>query len=185
MNITEKRKYLTRDSLIKKLAGIKALVLDVDGVLTDDHLYVGPDGFEIKKFHIGDGLSIVLSLKIGLEIIILSNRFSPATETRMKDLRIKHVIQQRGDKTKILDQYLKDQNLDLSMSEIAYIGNDIMDISLAQKVGIGICVNDAYPELKEAADYMTTHTGGNGAVREIIELYFEGKGLKQIDILNK
>ena len=185
MNTTEKRKQLTPDALAKKLAGIKALVLDVDGVLTDDHLYVGPDGFEIKKFHIGDGLSIVLSMKTGLEIIILSNRFSPATETRMKDLRIKHVIQQRGIKVDILDRYLKDQKLGFSMPEIAYIGNDIMDIGLAQKAGIGICVSDAYAELKEVVDYVTTHAGGHGAVREIVELYFKGKGLKQIELLNK
>lgn len=176
---------MTTAALTEKLAGIKALVLDVDGVLTDDHLYVGPDRFEIKKFHIGDGLSIVLSMKTGLEIIILSNRFSPATETRMKDLRIKHVIQQPGVKVDILDRYLKDHNLGFSMPEIAYIGNDIMDIGLAQKAGIGICVSDAYLELKEVVDYVTIHAGGHGAVREIVELYFKGKGLKQIDILNK
>ena len=90
---SRKKTYWTKSKLAKKLAGIKALILDVDGVLTDDHIYAGPDGFELKRFHIGDGLNMVLSMRAGLEIIIMSNRPSEATTTRMKDLRIKHVIQ--------------------------------------------------------------------------------------------
>ena len=94
---SRRKSYLTKPALTKRLAGIKALVLDVDGVLTDDHLYVGADGFELKQFHIGDGLTMVLAMRAGLEIIIMSNRPSAATTTRMNDLMVKHVIQARGE----------------------------------------------------------------------------------------
>jgi len=180
---TRKKTCLTKAKLTKKLSGIKALVLDVDGVLTDDSLYVGSDGFELKRFNIGDGLMMVLAMRTGLEIIIMSNRPSPATTTRMKDLKIKHVIQERGDKARLVAKYMDKHKLGIELSEAAFIGNDIMDISLAQKAGIGIAVNDAHPELLEAADYVTAHKGGQGAVREILDLYFRGKGLNPAEFL--
>jgi len=181
--MAHKKKYLTKTQLTKKLASIKALILDVDGVLTDDRLYVGPSGFELKNFHIGDGLAIVLAMKSGLEIIIMSNRHSPATTTRMKDLGVKHVIQERGDKARLVREYLSKNKLDINLNKTAFIGNDIMDVPLAKEVGIGICVNDAYPELKEVADFVTTNKGGYGAVREILEFYFKGRGEKTSDYL--
>ena len=109
MPTVKPKKYLTKATLAKRLAGIKALILDVDGVLTDDHIYIGPDGFEIKKFHIGDGLNMVLSMRAGLEIIIMSNRPSPATTSRMKDLGITHVIQRHGDKGDLVVEYFKEK----------------------------------------------------------------------------
>lgn len=182
---TRKKKYLTKPQLAKRLAKINALILDVDGVLTDDSLYIGPDGFEIKRFHIGDGLSIVLSMKTGLEIIIMSNRHSPATTTRMKDLRVTHVIQERGDKARLVREYVKKHKLGIDLTETAFIGNDIMDVPLMNEVGLKIAVNDAYPELKAVVDYVTTKKGGQGAVREVLDLYLKGKGIAPSELLWK
>ncbi|MCK5125279.1 MAG: HAD hydrolase family protein [candidate division Zixibacteria bacterium] len=180
-----KKNYLTRLQLADKLKNLKALILDVDGVLTDDHLYIGPDGFEIKKFYIGDGLMIVLAMRQGLEIVIMSNRYSPATTTRMNDLGVKHVIQERGDKAKIVRKYFDDNGLDIDLDETAFIGNDIMDVSLAQKVGIGIAVKNAHSDLLDTADFVTKTDGGTGAVREILELYFDAIGVKPIELFTK
>lgn len=180
-----KKKYLTKAAMSRKLAGIKALILDVDGVLTDDHIYIGPDGFEIKKFHIGDGLNIVLSMRSGLEIVIMSNRPSPATTSRMKDLGVKHVIQKHGDKGRLVTEYLRRKKLAIDLSEAAFVGNDIMDIPLMEKVGLKIAVKDAYPELKAVVDYISDKKGGEGAVREVIDLYFKGRRLKTADFLTK
>jgi 3-deoxy-D-manno-octulosonate 8-phosphate phosphatase (KDO 8-P phosphatase) len=182
---TRKKTHLTKTGLAKKLAGIKALILDVDGVLTDDSLYIGPDGFELKRFHIGDGLSIVLAMRAGLEVIILSNRHSLATTTRMKDLGVKHVIQARGDKLRLITEYIEKKKMKFGLSEIAYMGNDIMDVSLVRKACIGVAVKDAYPGLTSIADYVTTKKGGHGAVREVIDLYFKGSGLNPAEMLYK
>ncbi|MFH1700807.1 MAG: HAD hydrolase family protein [Candidatus Zixiibacteriota bacterium] len=179
------KKYLTTRQLTLRLKKIKAIILDVDGVLTDDHIYVGADGFELKKFHIGDGLSIVLAMRSGLEIIIMSNRPSPATTSRMKDLKVKHVIQSHGDKARIVGDYLKKKKLGFDLKQTVFIGNDIMDMTLVRAAGIGIAVASAHDDLKSVADYITKYDGGQGAVREIIELYFKAIGKKPIEYFTK
>lgn len=180
-----KKKHLAPSALAKRLAGIKALILDVDGVLTDDHLYIGANGFELKNFHIGDGLLMVLAMRAGLEIIIMSNRPSEATTTRMNDLRIKHLIQERGNKARIVREYIEKNGLGINLAEAAFIGNDILDIPLLEEVGLKITVQDGHDEVKEVVDYVTAKTGGYGAVREVLELYFKGRGLKAADFLNR
>lgn len=180
-----KKTYWSGSKLAGKLAKIKALVLDVDGVLTDDHLFAGPDGFELKQFHIGDGLNMVLAMRSGLEIIIMSNRPSEATATRMKDLRVRHVIQAYGNKARLVEAYVEEHGLGIKLSEMAFVGNDIMDMPLMEEVGVKIAVNDAYPELKAVVDFVTSKKGGHGAVREVIDIYFKGKGLKAADFLKR
>jgi 3-deoxy-D-manno-octulosonate 8-phosphate phosphatase (KDO 8-P phosphatase) len=161
---------LTISQLKKKLRRIKLLALDVDGVLTDDSIYFGPDGFEMKKFHISDGLFMVLAMRAGLEVAIVSRRPSPATDSRMRDLGVKHVLQNSMDKIKLIKPLL--ERLKLDFDEVAFIGNEIMDIGLARKVGLGLAVADSSPELIKHADFVTKKTGGQGAVREILEYYF-------------
>ena len=182
---SRRKTYLTRAQLAKRLAAMKVLILDVDGVLTDDSLYIGPDGFELKRFHIGDGLTIVLAMRAGLEVIIVSNRHSEATASRMKDLRIKHVIQERGDKYRLLSEYLQKNGLNISLKDAGFIGNDIMDVPLMKEVGVKIAVRGAYPELTAVVDFVTTQPGGQGAVREVLDLYFKGRGLRPEDYLWK
>ncbi len=172
---------LTRDELLEKFKKIKLLALDVDGVLTDDSLYFGPDGFELKRFNISDGLYIVLAMRAGLEIAIVSGRYSPATDTRMKDLGVKHILQGMKDKVEMITPLLKE--LKLTFDDIAFVGNEILDIKLAERSSIGIAVADSSPEMLDAADYVTKKSGGKGAVREIIECYFEAVSIDPKEFL--
>lgn len=165
---------LTREQLIERLKSIKLLALDVDGVLTDDTLMFGPDGFEAKRFNISDGLYMVLAQRAGLEIAIISGRYSPATDSRMKDLGIKHVLQKKLDKTKQIAPLMEE--LKLQYDGIAFMGNEILDIKLSREVGLAIGVADSCRELLDVVDYVTVRKGGEGAVREILELWFEAVG---------
>ncbi len=165
---------LSREEFVERLKTIKLLALDVDGVLTDDSIYFGPDGFEMKRFNIADGLFMVLALRAGLELAVVSGRFSPATDTRMKDLGVRHVLQDMKDKTKQIEPLL--DTLSLDFSDVGFVGNEILDIKLARKVALPIAVADAAPELIEAASYVTREKGGQGAVREVLECYFEAIG---------
>jgi 3-deoxy-D-manno-octulosonate 8-phosphate phosphatase (KDO 8-P phosphatase) len=154
---------------------IRLLALDVDGVLTDDKIYFGPDGFEMKCFNISDGFFMVLAMRSGLEIAVISGRPSKATSTRMKDLGVTHVLQKRLDKRRQILPLLK--RLKIDHSQVAFIGNEILDIGLAREVGLSIAVADAAPELISEVDYVTSVKGGQGAVREVIKAYFEGAGI--------
>jgi 3-deoxy-D-manno-octulosonate 8-phosphate phosphatase (KDO 8-P phosphatase) len=171
----EEKKKISYKELTNRLKKIKLLALDVDGVLTDDHIYFGPDGFEMKRFNISDGFFMALAIRSGLEIAIVSGRPSPATATRMKDLGIKHVLQKRMDKRKQIAPLLK--KLGICPAQVAFVGNELLDIGLAKEVGLSIAVADAADELKQTVDYITKAKGGRGAVREIIRAYFEGNKL--------
>lgn len=165
---------LSREEFVKRLKTIKLLALDVDGVLTDDSIYFGPEGFELKRFSISDGLFIVLAMRAGLELAVVSGRYSSATDTRMKDLGVRHVLQDMKDKTKQIEPLLA--RLSLDYSDVGFVGNEILDIKLAKKVALPIAVADAAPELIEAASYVTKGKGGRGAVREVLECYFDAIG---------
>jgi len=163
---------LTREELVRRMKDIRLLALDVDGVLTDDSIYFGPDGFELKKFNISDGFYMVLAMRAGLELAVVSGRYSAATTSRMKDLGVKHVLQDKKDKVEQITPLL--EKLGISFSEVAFVGNELLDVKLARRVGLPIAVADAVPELKEVAAYVTAKPGGQGAVREVLECYFEG-----------
>ncbi len=166
---------LTREQFVQKLGSIKLLALDVDGVLTDDKIYFGPDGFEMKQFNISDGFFMVLAMRSGLELAIVSGRHSPATDTRMKDLGVKHVLQGMKDKVKMIEPLLND--LGVSFDRVAFMGNELLDIKLARKVALPIGPSDGSPLFLDIASYVTSKPGGNGAVREVLECYFEAVGI--------
>ena len=154
---------------------IKLLALDVDGVLTDDSIFFGPDGFEMKKFNISDGFFMVLAMRSGLELAIVSGRFSAATETRMKDLGIRHAQQGMKDKVEMITPLLEE--LKIGFDRVAFVGNELLDIKLARKVALPVAVANAAPAYKDVAAYVTQHAGGAGAVREVLECYFEAVGI--------
>jgi 3-deoxy-D-manno-octulosonate 8-phosphate phosphatase (KDO 8-P phosphatase) len=165
---------LTRTQLVERFKSVKLLALDVDGVLTDDSIYFGPDGFEMKKFNISDGFFIVLAMRSGLQIAVVSGRYSSATDTRMKDLGVKHVMQGMKNKVEMIDPLLKE--LGIQYSEVAFMGNELLDIPLAEKVDLPIAVADASHDYLNCVAYITSKNGGHGAVREVLECYFEAIG---------
>jgi len=176
-----RKKHITFDELAERFKSIKLLALDVDGVLTDDHIFFGPDGFEMKQFNISDGFFIVLAMRSGLEIAVVSGRPSAATTTRMKDLGVRHILQEMKDKRQQILPLLEKLNLD--HSQVAFIGNELLDIGLAREVGLSMAVADSAKELIEAVDYVTRARGGHGAVREILKAYFKGVKLDPVSYL--
>lgn len=170
---------LNRDQMIQRFKRIKLLALDVDGVLTDDSIYFGPDGYEMKRFNISDGFFIVLAMRAGLEIAIVSGRYSPATDTRMKDLGVKNVLQGKKNKVDLLEPLLKELKIDFA--QVAFIGNELLDIGLAKRVDLPIAVKESARDYLDVVEYVTEHGGGSGAVREILEIYFEAIGKKPIE----
>lgn len=181
MDDSVSRKYISFDELAERLKNIRLLALDVDGVLTDDNIYFGPDGLELKQFNISDGFFIVLALRAGLEIAVVSGRPSKATTTRMKDLGVKHILQEMRDKREQIKPLLEKLNFD--HSQVAFVGNEILDIGLAKEVGLSIAVADSAPELLEVVDYVTEARGGRGAVREVLRAYFKGTNLDPSTLL--
>ncbi len=170
-----KKKHIDFDELARRFRTIKLLALDVDGVLTDDNIFFGSDGFEMKQFNISDGFFIVLAKRAGLEIAVVSGRPSAATTTRMKDLGVKYILQEMRDKREQIRPLL--EKLRLNLSQVAFVGNELLDIGLAREVGLSVAVADAAPELIEIVDYVTEAKGGHGAVREILKAYFKGNKL--------
>ena len=158
----------------KKLAAITLLVLDVDGVLTDGHLTVYGDGTESKDFHTHDGHGIRLWQRAGLKVALISGRQSEPTARRAAQLEIAHVFQDCHFKRPTLEELLA--ALDLAPEQVAYMGDDLPDLPVIRFVGFGVAVANAVAEVKAEADYVTTCRGGEGAVREVIELILKASG---------
>jgi len=150
------------------LGGIRLVAFDVDGVLTDGHLYVSDDGIESKAFHTQDGYGIRQLLNAGIAVAVISGRKSGALARRMMELGVRHVVQGCDNKVAALDRIIT--RLDISATECAYVGDDIPDLPLLKHVGYAIAVANAVPALHEQCDYSTSASGGSGAVREVCEL---------------
>ena len=148
-------------------AAIKLLIMDVDGVLTDGGIIVHSDGTESKRFHVIDGHRIKMWQRAGLETAIISGRDTACTTLRAEQLGITHVMQGCLQKLPAFDELMA--KLGLSPDEVVYVGDDLMDIPLVRRVGLGVAVANAAEELKHVADYITTRPGGQGAVAEVIE----------------
>ncbi len=165
------------EELKHRASKIKIITLDVDGVLTDGKLYYTERGEEIKVFNVKDGLGIKLAQKAGIEVCIISSRFSKALHKRLEDLEIKEVFTGQKDKLDALESIVKKKNI--TFNEVAYIGDDLVDIPVMKKIGFPIAVNNASDIVKKYALYVTERKGGEGAVREAIELILKLKGLME------
>lgn len=159
-------KYST--SVIEKAAQIKLLICDVDGVLSDGKVYFGNDGEELKNFNIKDGLGIKLLQKHGVKVAIITGRKSNIVERRAKELGIELVFQGKSDKRETFSDIAK--QLGLAFAQIAHVGDDLPDLPLMKKSGLGICVADGYGFVKQHADWVTDNAGGSGAVRDVADL---------------
>jgi len=159
---------------IEKLAKkIKLLILDVDGVLTDNSLYIDDDGIETKKFNVADGMGIWLAHKAGIEVALISGRHSKATGFRALQLGIRHLYLGEPEKLNAYEKVKK--SLNVKDKEIAYVGDDLLDVPVLKKVGLPICVKNAIPAVKKFAQLVTKAKGGEGAVREVVDLILKAK----------
>ncbi|KAM3099440.1 KdsC family phosphatase [Phormidesmis sp. 146-35] len=159
--------YLTESELQARLAHIKLLALDVDGVLTDGGLYYTETGEELKKFNVKDGLGIQRVMQAGIQVAIVSASASQATLYRAKRLGVEQVFVGVKDKLATLNALC--QKLDLSLQQVAYMGDDLVDLGVMQAVGCPLTVADAMSENRAAAIYVTQKSGGQGAVREVCD----------------
>ena len=154
--------------LIEKLKNIKLLAMDVDGTLTDSAMYYSANGEELKRFHTRDGMAMNLLRKAGIDTAIITSENSKIVMSRAMKLNIEHIIMGCRNKSTALRD-LADQ-LELSLKEIAFIGDDINDYYVMKIAGVSACPADATELILETADYICNKNGGNGAVREFAEL---------------
>lgn len=159
----------------ERAADIKLIIFDVDGVLTDGGIYVGDHGEMYKPFNVKDGLAITTWHKLGLRSAIITGRQSEMVRIRAEKLGITDLWQGNPDKREAYEA-LKEK-YSLSDKEIAYIGDDLIDLPIMTKVGLPIAVGDAVFEVKKYALLVTEQTGGHGAVREAIEFILKMQGI--------
>lgn len=161
---------------IKKtdLKQIKLLAMDVDGVLTDGNVTIGSDGTEFKTFNLLDGHGIRMWRRAGLKTALISGRESAVTKQRADEMEIDFLYQPCQRKLDCFQKLLSDSRLE--PKNIAYIGDDVLDIPLVKRAGFSVAVANAVDELKSIAHYVTSRPGGAGAVREVIEYILKNTG---------
>ena len=175
----QERGYVWK-SCLPKAAPIKLLLLDVDGVLTDGTITYTHEGTEIKSFHTRDGLGIRLLQEAGVEVGIITARSSEAVKRRAEDLKLAHVYQGCRNKIEAYTALLAKVNL--RDAEVAYMGDDWLDLPLLTRVGFSASVADGVHEVRQVVDYVTTLPGGRGAVREVCDLIIASRH-KQEELL--
>jgi 3-deoxy-D-manno-octulosonate 8-phosphate phosphatase (KDO 8-P phosphatase) len=157
-----------------KAQAVKLVIFDVDGVLTDGSLYLGDDGQEYKAFNSRDGHGMKMLQYSGVLIGIITGRTSDVVRIRMENLGVEHVYQGKQEKLPAYEA-LRDM-LGLSDEQVAYVGDDVVDLPIMRRVGLAIAVNDAHPLVREHAHWQTPHDGGCGAGRDVCEMIMEAQG---------
>ena len=165
---------MDQSEIQERAARIKLLLMDCDGVLTDGRIWILENGEDQKAFHTRDGLGIDLLHRAGLKSGIISGRKSSALERRAQSLNVSYLWQGRDDKRQAFADTLAQAQV--IKDEIAYMGDDLTDLPLMGQSGLAIAVADAVEEVKTRAHYVTKADGGNGAVREVVELILKAQG---------
>lgn len=160
--------------LVDRLRRIRLLALDVDGVLTDGQLYFQADGIEIKAFDVQDGHGLKLLKRAGLEVALITGRDSPTVSRRAAALGIDHVFQGVEKKLPVLRDLCG--RLGLTLEQAAYCGDDMPDVAVMRRAGVGISVPGAPDYIREHADWVTQRPGGHGAAREICDTLLKAQG---------
>ena len=154
---------------------VKAIIFDVDGVLTDGGLYRSDDGQEIKRFHATDGLGIRMLSDAGIKIAVITGRESNVVRHRCSELQIEHLVQGAKDKLPAFEALCTD--MDLTQNDFAYMGDDIIDLPVMRRVALALTVPNATAEVSKIAHWTSTRPGGNGAAREACELLLKSQNL--------
>ena len=160
-------------SLAARLRHVKLFLTDVDGVMTDGTVIMGP-GIELKQYDIQDGLGIIMLRHNGIKTGWISARKSPATEVRAADLKIDFLTQTKHGKVEAVEQILA--QCGLSWADACFVGDDVIDIAVFRKVGLAVAVANARPVAKAEAHMVTKASGGHGAVREVIDKILQAQG---------
>jgi 3-deoxy-D-manno-octulosonate 8-phosphate phosphatase (KDO 8-P phosphatase) len=160
-------------TLEQRCQAIRLILSDVDGVLTDGGIILDDRGVETKRFHARDGMGIRLWQKAGYQFGLITLRSSQVIKLRVAELGIELVRQGIEDKLLALRQLAKELRLD--PAQVCYLGDDLPDLAPVRAAGLGVAVADACEELRQAAQYVTRLPGGNGAVRETIELILKAQ----------
>lgn len=162
------------ETLLERARDIRLAIFDVDGVLTDGRLYFMPDGTEFKSFNTLDGHGIKMLIASGVETAIISGRSSPLVERRAANLGIQHLIQGREDKLTALAELR--EKVPVALGQIAFLGDDLPDLPVMRRVGLGMAVATADGFVRQHAHGVTRNPGGAGAAREFCELIMQAQG---------
>jgi len=165
----------TKKQIVNIAKNIRLLILDVDGVMTDGRIILDNEGNEFKAFHVRDGHGIKMLLKAGLNVAIITGRYSKVVERRAHELGITEVYQRCHIKTVAYEHLL--EKFGVRAEETAYIGDDIVDIPIFMRAGLPVAVSDSTEEAKDMAAMVTKNPGGKGAVREVTDFILKAKGL--------
>jgi 3-deoxy-D-manno-octulosonate 8-phosphate phosphatase (KDO 8-P phosphatase) len=169
-------------SIEQRASQIKLLLMDCDGVLTDGRIWILETGEDQKAFNTRDGLGLELLHRAGLRSGIISGRTSSALERRAYGLGVSFLYQACEDKVKAFGEILAEAKV--SAEQVAFIGDDLNDVPLLRRSNLAIAVRDATPEAQANAHFVTEATGGNGAVREAVELILKAQG-KWSDVIKR
>lgn len=165
---------LTYDQLQQALARIRLVVLDADGVLTDGGIFLG-EREELKRYDVRDGAGVKYLLRHGIAVAVISGRESVSLERRCEEMGVTQLRQRQLEKLPAFLEIV--ERAAVSLEETAAVGDDLMELPLLRRAGVGIAVADACRELRRHADWVTRSAGGHGAVREIAEAILRAKGL--------
>lgn len=164
---------MSKSVALKTLAQVRLLAFDVDGVFTDGRFYLSDDGVESKAFSTHDGYGIRRILDAGIHVAVISGRQSAAVEQRMTELGVQFIVQACSDKIAAFEAIAA--KLGVSASQTAYVGDDLPDLPLLNRVAISFAVGNAVAELRDQCDYVTHARGGFGAVREVCDLLLSAR----------
>ena len=158
---------------MEKAKDIKLVILDVDGVMTDGRIVIDDNGVESRNFDIKDGMGVVVMMMSGVEVAIITSKKSGAVRHRAEELKIKRFHEGIKKKTEPYEEMLKEMNI--TDAQVAYVGDDLVDLSMMKRVGLPIAVGDAVEDVKQHAAYVTKARGGYGAVREVAEMILKAQ----------
>lgn len=166
--------HMDPEPLLARARPIRLLLLDVDGVLTDGRVVYTSGREQVQGFHVHDGLGLKLLIQAGIDIAILSSRRSEALSLRAEELGIERVLQGQKAKLPVYERLLHE--MDLEDREVAYVGDDWLDLPVLVRVGLSVVVADTPPPMEDYAHYVTRHPPGRGAVREVCDLLLKAQG---------
>jgi len=162
-------------SLRRRLQRVRCLLMDVDGVLTDGGIHLTSDGQEFKTFNVLDGHGIAMAQRAGILVGFISGRPSPATARRAQELGVGILKMAATNKAELLAEVMREH--DLNADEIAYVGDELVDLPVLRRVGCAVAVPNAVHEVREVVHHVTKRRGGDGAIREVVEMLLKARGL--------